>query len=69
MKKILCLCAILLCFTGCGDKKRIEMENEMRKHAVIYYEEYMKGVSGQTENDISIQALKEVNAKVKHQFD
>ncbi len=69
MKKILCLCFIMFIITGCGKNKNQEWQNEMKKHATVYYEEYMKNVSGQLQNDISIEAFKNVNKNVGQKFD
>lgn len=69
MKKGLGICIVMLCITGCGGNHKKELEQEMQKHATIYYEKYMKNVKGQTENEISIQALKNVNTKLGDDFD
>lgn len=69
MKKGLCICMVILCITGCSGQRKNEWEQEMQKHANVYYEKYMKNVNGQTKNEISIQALKDVNAKLGKTFD
>lgn len=69
MKKICIICMTVFLFVGCGNQKMDEWENEMKKYATIYYEEYMKNVGGQEKNEISIQALKNANTHSGQKFE